>query len=203
MLWCFLRSTDSGVEEFLYTTLFSQNMSVGPSIGTPNIWMSHASISNSFNAAIASEILTESLHTTNEYVIKAGVAVLCPPPTSLDSMRKFSPILMSNIIQHLIYWYLIGRSSLRFSQTLNSGRTFFISFIIASHHSVSPFYLSIPISFFTVFGTLISYLFVLTQNLCVLEMIWSYFLSAYFTHHAKSGSSDMRFSTANPAIWTG
>ena len=37
MLWWFLRITDYGVEEFLYTATLSQNMSVGPSIGTLNI----------------------------------------------------------------------------------------------------------------------------------------------------------------------
>ena len=36
-LWCFLRSTDSGVDEFLYTASLSQNISIGPLIGTPNI----------------------------------------------------------------------------------------------------------------------------------------------------------------------
>ena len=36
-LWWFLRSTDSGVNEFLYTAPLSQNISIGPSICTPNI----------------------------------------------------------------------------------------------------------------------------------------------------------------------
>ena len=121
MLWYFLRSTDSGVEKFFYTDSLSQNMSVGPSVGTQNIWMSHASISNSFNAAISSAILAESLDTTDDYVIKECVFVLCPLPTSLSFLRKFSPSLMSNIMQHLISWYPIGRSSLRFSQTSNAG----------------------------------------------------------------------------------
>ena len=94
-------------------------------------------------------------------------------------MRKLSPSLMLNIIRHLIYCYTIGRSSLRFSQTSNAGRTFFIYFIIASHHSVSPFSLSIWIFPFTVFGTLIPYLCVLIQNLCVLEIIWYRFLNMY------------------------
>ena len=34
---CCLHSTDSGVEEFFYTASLSQNMSVGPLIGTQNI----------------------------------------------------------------------------------------------------------------------------------------------------------------------
>ena len=165
--------------------------------------MSHASISNSFNAAIISAILTKSLDTTDEYVIEAHVDVLCPPPTSLACLRKFSLSLMSNIMQHLISWYPIGRSSLRFSKTSNAGYTFFISYIIASHHIVSPFSLSISIASFTFFGTLIQYLCVLTQNLCVLEIIWSCFLSTYFTHNANAGYSDMRFSTAKSAIWNG
>ena len=58
-MWCFLRSTDSGVEEFLYTASLSQDMSVGPSIGTPNIWMSHTGISNPLNAAIVSDGLMD------------------------------------------------------------------------------------------------------------------------------------------------
>ena len=36
-LWCFLRITDSGVDDFFYTASFSQSISVGPSIGTPDI----------------------------------------------------------------------------------------------------------------------------------------------------------------------
>ena len=46
ILWCFLYTTDSSNEEFLYTALLSHNMSLGPAIGTLNIWMSSASISN-------------------------------------------------------------------------------------------------------------------------------------------------------------
>ena len=88
MLWCFSRSNDSGVEEFLYTASFSQNMSVGPLIGNLKIWMSHANISNTFNAAIVSAILTKYLHTIDEFVIEEGVSVLCLLPTSLDFLRK-------------------------------------------------------------------------------------------------------------------
>ena len=84
--------------------------------------MSHTSISNSFNAEIVSAILTESLDTTDEYVIKSGVAVLCPPPTSLAFLWKLSPSLISNITRYLIYWYPIGGYSLRFYQTSNAGR---------------------------------------------------------------------------------
>ena len=36
-MWCFLHSTDSGVNDFLYTASLSQNIYVGLSIGTPNI----------------------------------------------------------------------------------------------------------------------------------------------------------------------
>ena len=110
---------------------------------------------------------------------------------------------MLNIIRHLIYWYPICRSSLRFYQTSNSGRTFYIYFIIESHHSVLLFSLSILIASFTVFDTMIPYLCVLTPKLCVLEMLRSCFLSTYFTHYANSGSFDMRSSTENSAIWTG
>ena len=110
---------------------------------------------------------------------------------------------MSNIMGHLISWYPIGRSSLHFSQTSNSGRSFFISLIIASHHSVLLLSLSISIASFTVFGTLIPYLCVLIQNLCVFEMIRSRFLRTYFTQHTNAGSSYIRFSTENSDIWTG
>ena len=75
MLWLFLSSTDSSVEEILYTALLSQNMSICPLIGTPNIWMSYACISNSFNDSIISEILTYSLENTDEYVIESDVDV--------------------------------------------------------------------------------------------------------------------------------
>ena len=128
---------------------------------------------------------------------------MCLPPTSLAFLRKFSPSLMLNIMRHLIYWYMIGRSSLRFSHTSNTVRTFFISFIRAFHHSVLPLYVSILIASFTVFGTLIPYLCVLTPNLYFLEMIRSRFLSMEFTHHANTDSSDIQFSTSNSAIWTG
>ena len=144
--------------------------------------MSNASISNSFNAEIVSSILTESLDTTYEYVVKAGVAVLCSPPTSLDFVRKFSLSLMSNIMRHLISWYPIGRSSLRFSQTLNVVSTCFISFIIASHHSVSPFSLSISIAPFTVFGILIPYVFPLNTNLPYFCCVHSSFIARWCMH---------------------
>ena len=57
-LWCFLRSTDSGVDEFLYTASLSQNISVGPSIGTPNIlnlYLSAVTSSTAFFNAVNSE----------------------------------------------------------------------------------------------------------------------------------------------------
>ena len=165
--------------------------------------MSHTSIQNSFNYEIVSAILTKSLDNTNEYVIEAGVAVLCPPPNSLSFLRKLLPSLNSNITRHLISWYPIGRYFLRFLQTSNAGRKFLIYFRIESRHSVSPFYLSISISPFIVFVTLIPHLCVLIQNLCVFEMIRSRFLRTYFTHHTNAGSSYIRFSTENSDIWTG
>ena len=57
-LWCFLRNTDSGVDEFLYTALLSQNISVGPSTGTPNIlnfYLSAVTSSTAFFNAVNSE----------------------------------------------------------------------------------------------------------------------------------------------------
>ena len=57
-LWCFLRSTNSGVDEFLYTALLSQNISVGLSTGTPNIlnfYLSAVTSSTAFFNTVKSE----------------------------------------------------------------------------------------------------------------------------------------------------
>ena len=49
-LWCFLCSTDSDVDEVLHTDSFSQNISAGLSIGTPNILNLYLSAVTSSNA---------------------------------------------------------------------------------------------------------------------------------------------------------
>ena len=57
-LWCFLHSTDSSVDELLYTVLLSQNISVGQSIGTLNIlnlYLSAVTSSTAFFNAMNSE----------------------------------------------------------------------------------------------------------------------------------------------------
>ena len=57
-LWCFLRSTDSVVNYFFNTALLSQYISVGLSIGTPNIlnlYLSAVNISTEFFNAVNSE----------------------------------------------------------------------------------------------------------------------------------------------------
>ena len=63
-LWCFLHSTDSVVDEFLYTASLSQNISVGPSIGTPNIlnlYLSDVTSYTAFFNAVNSETKLDDL----------------------------------------------------------------------------------------------------------------------------------------------
>ena len=115
-------------------------------------YTSQVSISISFNDAIVKDILTESLDTTDENVSEWGDVAVCTPPTSCAFLLKLLPSLISNIIWHLICWYPGGRSSLLPSYTSNTGRTFFISCSMASHHNVSSFYFSISISSLTVCG---------------------------------------------------
>ena len=122
---------------------------------------------------------------------------MCPPPTSRAFLLKFSPILISNTIWYLICWYPGGRYSLLPSYDLNAGRTFFISYIMAFHHNVSPFYLSISMFSLTVCGMRSPYLCVFCQKfLSVLDMILSIFLITFFIHHANSGSFMIWLSTA-------
>ena len=166
-------------------------------------WISHVRISRSFNAAIVRAIRTESLDTTDEYVVEAGAVVVWPPSTSIALRLKFSPSLTSKIIWHLICWYPIGMSSLRFSNTLKAGCTFFIYFMIAYHHKVSPLSLSIRMASSTALGTRIPYLWVLSQYLCIFKMMRSLFSHTNFTHHTKAGSSHILFSTAYSSSWTG
>ena len=53
--------------------------------------ISHATILRSFKAASVSVIRTESREMKNEYVIEAGVPILCPPATNLVFLLKYSP----------------------------------------------------------------------------------------------------------------
>ena len=112
--------------------------------------ISQTSISSSFNAAIVKAILTESLDTTNKNVNEEVADVVFPPTTSHAFLLKLSPSLISNIIWHLICWYPGGRSSVLPSYASNAGHTFFIFCSMASHHNVSPFYLSISMISLTV-----------------------------------------------------
>ena len=66
--------------------------------------MSHSNMSSPFSAAILNAIRTDSLETTDEYVIDAGAVVVCPSLTSRAFLRNFSPSLMSKIMWHLISW---------------------------------------------------------------------------------------------------
>ena len=150
------------------------------------LYISQASISSSSNAAIVKAILTES----DENLIEEGDVVVCPPPTSCTFLLKISPSLISNIIWHLICWYPGGRSSLLPLYDSNAGPTLFIPCIMASHHNVSPFSLSIAMAPLTVCGMRSPYLCVFCQYLlAVLDMILSLFLSTFFFHHTNAGSS--------------
>jgi hypothetical protein len=65
---------------------------------------------------------TESLETTDEYVIReSDTSVVCPPATKRAFRWKFSPILMSNMMWHLISWYPGGKSSFDPSQFSKAG----------------------------------------------------------------------------------
>ena len=132
----------------------------------------------------------------------AGAVVVCPLPTRLALRLKLSPSLISDIIWHLICWYPIVMSSLRLSNTSKAGRTFFIYFMIDSHHKVSPFSFSIRMSSLTVLGMRIPYLWVLSQYLCVFDMMWSRFRNKILTHHVKDGSSGILFYTAYSVSWS-
>ena len=114
--------------------------------------ISQASISSSFHSVIVKDIMTESLETIDKNVIEECDVVVCPHHTSCAFLLKFSPSFISNIIWHLICWYPGGRSSLLPSYASNTGHTFFISCSMASHHNVSPFYLSISMASLTVCG---------------------------------------------------
>ena len=90
------------------------------------------------------------------------------------------------------------------SYASNVGHTFFISFSMASHHNVSPFYLSISMASLTVCGMHSPYLCVFCQYfLAVLDMILSIFLSTFFFHNANYGSSAIWLSTAYSSSCTG
>ena len=64
--------------------------------------MSYANMYSRFIAAIVNAIRTETLDTTDEYVIDSSAVVVCPPPTSRAFLRKFSPSLISKIMSHLV-----------------------------------------------------------------------------------------------------
>ena len=97
----------------------------------------------------------------------------------------------------MVCWYPGGRSSLLLSHASNEVCTSFISCFMASHHNVSPFYLSISMASLTVCGMRSPYLCLFCQYLlAVLDMILSFFLSTLFIHHANAGSSAICLSTA-------
>ena len=133
-----------------------------------------------------------------------SATVCCHPPTSLDFLRKFSTNLILNMIWQVICWKPIGSSSLLPSNASKSGRTFFISYKIASHHRVSPIYLSIWIASFNVFAMRILYSCVLFQYLlAVLDIIWSRFFNTCLVHQENAGSSEILFWTAYSESWIG
>ena len=91
------------------------------------------------------------------------VSVVCPLATNLALCLKFSPILTSNIIWHLICRYPGGICSTSFSKTLKAGLPFLISLHIASHNKVSPFSWSRRLASSTDLGIQIPNLWVLSQ----------------------------------------
>ena len=162
-----------------------------------------ANISRLFNAATVKAILTESLDTTGNNVIEEGAVVMCHPNTSTEFLLKSSPSLIPNIIWYLICWYPGGRSYLLTLYASNAGRKCFISYSMASHHNVSPFYLSISMASFTVCGMRSPYLCVFCQYLlAVLDMILSLFLNTFFIHHGNAGLSATFLSTKYSDICT-
>ena len=108
-------------------------------------------------------ILTESLDTTDEYVIIAGASVMWPPATKRAFHLKFLPNFMSKIKWHRMNWCPFGISSFVPSNSSNAGLTFFISLPMASHHRVSPFALSSLTAYSTDFGIRMPNLWVRTQ----------------------------------------
>ena len=161
-------------------------------------------MSRSLRAAIVKAILTESLDTTEEYVIAAGVSVLWPSATKRAFLLKFSPILTSKIMWHVIFWYPTGNSEGSFSQTSKAGRTFFISLQIASHQRVSPFSSSSIFASSTLFGILTPNLWVRTQYFAFnFDIILFFFWRTCFVHHANAGSPAIRRCVAYSASCTG
>ena len=74
-MWYFLRSTDYGIGEFLYTASLSQNMSICPSIDTTNIlnfYRSDFTISAAFFNVVNSnpnvKVSTEFCHFMNHMI---------------------------------------------------------------------------------------------------------------------------------------
>ena len=148
---------------------------------------SYPDSSKSFNAATSSRIRTESLDTTVLYVTDGGDSTRCPSATNRTFLLKFSDSLTSNIRCPVISSYPI--SSYGFPSYVSKAiRLFFISVVIASCQSVSPFSVSILLASFTFFGTHIPYLWVRFQyfDLTVL-LIAIRFFNVYGTHQAKAG----------------
>ena len=132
-----------------------------------------------------------------------GVLVLCPSATNRDFILKFSPILTSNIVRNVIFWYPGGNSGMSFYQTSKAGLIFFIYFHMASHQRVLTFYSSNDFSYCNDLG-------ILTPELCLQNQLFDFnfpmmqfcFASTYRIHHANSGSPAIRRCTTYSAICT-
>ena len=86
---------------------------------------------------------------------------------------------------------------------LNAGCAFFISCSMASHHNLSPFYLSILMAYLTECGMCSPFLCVFCQYLlAVFDMILSLFLGNFFIHHANDGSSAILLNNLYLASYT-
>ena len=132
-----------------------------------------------------------------------GDAVMWPPATIWDFLRKFPPILISNIIWHSANWYPF-RSLTSPSNISKSILTFFISLHIASHHKWLPFCWSNHFASPTISGTRILNLWVRSHYLDLnLAMIISRFFDTCGTHHMNAGLSESLRWWAYSATWTG
>ena len=148
---------------------------------------------------------TVFLVTTLHYVMVSGVLVIWPP-TTRHAFLWNSSILMSNTIWQLTYWSpLCG--FLPSGIIWNAIFTCSISFCMASHQMVFPFFLSMTYASFTILGSSIPNSWVLSSYwvLCFLtmEIIPSLFFRTWWTHQLNVGSYSIPWATAYLATWIG
>ena len=104
----------------------------------------------------------------------------------------------------LTSWYPVRRSSILNSYSSKAILTFLISWNIASHHSVLPFYLSSDIASLTDLDITNKYLWVKVQYFDFnFEMIRFLFFINCGTHHTNVGSWEIRIWWEYSAICNG